>query len=254
VDFDFSNETRPYIIKSIAYDSVRRLDLTRLPCKTPEATAAFVRGLPISEDRPWIMQEFIPGQEYCTHSTIRDGELRMHCCCESSAFQVNYEHVDKPEIEDWIRRLAKALNLTGQVSFDFIESKESGEIFAIECNPRTHSAITMFYNHPAVAEAYVGSEPFGQPIQPLASSRPTYWIYHELWRLLTHLYSPGYVLERLKIIFQGKDAIFDWKDPLPFFMVHYWQIPLLLLQDLRQLKGWVRIDFNIGKLVQLGGD
>lgn len=254
MDFDFSNETRPYIIKSIAYDSVRRLDLTRLPCETIEATTAFVKGLPISEGRPWIMQEFIPGQEYCTHSTIRDGELRMHCCCESSAFQVNYEHVDKPEIEDWIRRLAKALNLTGQVSFDFIEAEDTGEIYAIECNPRTHSAITMFYNHLAVAEAYLGDQPFEQPIQPRPSSRPTYWIYHELWRLLTHLYSPRDVLERLKIIVRGKDAIFDWDDPLPFLMVHYWQIPLLLLQDLRQLKGWVRIDFNIGKLVQLGGD
>jgi hypothetical protein len=37
-------------------------------------------------------------------------------------------------------------------------------------------------------------------------------------------------------------------------MVHHWQIPLLLLDDLRKRKGWVRIDFNIGKLVQIGGD
>ena len=80
IDFDFSGESRSYILKSIPYDSVRRLDLTKLPCATPEATAAFVRSLPISEKTPWVMQEFIPGQEYCTHSTLRNGELRMHCC------------------------------------------------------------------------------------------------------------------------------------------------------------------------------
>ena len=85
-------------------------------------------------------------------------------------------------------------------------------------------------------------------------ARPTYWLYHEIWRLLTHLYSPSSVFHRLSIILKGKDAIFDWRDPLPFFMVHHWQIPLLLLADLRQMKGWIRIDFNIGKLVQLGGD
>jgi hypothetical protein len=37
-------------------------------------------------------------------------------------------------------------------------------------------------------------------------------------------------------------------------MVHHWQIPLLILDNLRRLQGWVRIDFNIGKLVELGGD
>ncbi|MEG3834781.1 MULTISPECIES: ATP-grasp domain-containing protein [unclassified Microcoleus] len=254
IDFDFSDAQRPYIIKSIPYDSVRRLNLTKLPCETPAETATFVNSLPISESKPWIMQEYIPGQEFCTHSTIRDGHLQLHCCCESSAFQVNYQNVDRPDIENWIRQFAKSLNLTGQVSFDFIQAADDGEIYAIECNPRTHSAITMFYNHPDVAKAYLEPDPLPQTVQPLASSRPTYWIYHEIWRLVTHLRSPKLVSERLQIIAQGKDAIFEWDDPLPFLMVHHWQIPLLLWGNLQKPKEWIRIDFNIGKLVEIGGD
>ncbi|MEM9136279.1 MAG: ATP-grasp domain-containing protein [Cyanobacteria bacterium P01_F01_bin.42] len=253
LDFDFSQERYPYILKSISYDSVRRLDLTKLPCETPEATAAFVQSLPISEQRPWVMQEFIKGQEYCTHSTLRRGELRLHCCCESSAFQVNYDHVDKPKIEDWVRRFSEHLSLTGQASFDFIET-EDGEVYAIECNPRTHSAITLFYDEPEVANAYLTQTSQAEPLQPAPSVRPTYWLYHEVWRLLTHLHVPRIALERLGVILRGKDAIFDWRDPLPFLMVHHWQITLLLLSDLLKAKGWIRIDFNIGKLVQLGGD
>jgi hypothetical protein len=253
LDFDFYRSDRQYIIKSIPYDSVRRLDLTKLPCDTPAATAAFIKDLPISERNPWIMQEFISGQEYCTHSTARDGELRLHCCCESSAFQINYEMVDKPAIEAWVRQFVGGLKLTGQVSFDFMET-DDGRIYAIECNPRTHSAITMFYNHPDVAKAYLDREPLVAPIQPLASSRPTYWIYHELWRLVTNLGSPSETWRRLQIIANGKDAIFEWSDPLPFLMVHHAQIPLLLLGNLRKMKGWMRIDFNIGKLIELGGD
>jgi predicted ATP-grasp superfamily ATP-dependent carboligase len=254
IDFDFSDAQRPYIIKSIPYDSVRRLDLTKLPCETPAETAAFVNSLPISESKPWIMQEYIPGQEYCTHSTIRNGHLQLHCCCKSSAFQVNYQNVDRPDIENWIRHFAKSLNLTGQVSFDFIEAADDGEIYAIECNPRTHSAITVFYNHPDVAKAYLEPDPLPQTVQPLASSRPTYWIYHEIWRLVTHLWSPKLVAERLKIIAEGKDAIFEWDDPLPFLMVHHWHIPLLLWGDLQKTNEWIRIDFNIGKIVEIGGD
>jgi predicted ATP-grasp superfamily ATP-dependent carboligase len=254
LDFDFSQKPRKYIIKSIAYDSVRRLDLTRLPCDSPAQTATFVQALPISEQNPWILQEYIPGQEYCTHSTVRNGELRLHCSCESSAFQVNYEQVDQPDIEAWVRQFASGLNLTGQVSFDFIRAEDSGQIYAIECNPRTHSAITMFYNHPDVAKAYLEKQPLPAVIQPLPSSRPTYWIYHELWRLVTHLHSPSATWQRLSIIAHGKDAIFDWDDPLPFLLVHHWQIPLLLFKNLRQSKRWIRIDFNIGKLVEPGGD
>ena len=254
IDFDFSDAQRPYILKSIPYDSIRRLDLTKLPCATEAETAAFVKSLPISESKPWIMQEYIPGQEYCTHSTVRNGHIQLHCCCKSSAFQLNYQNVDRPDIENWIRQFAKSLNLTGQVSFDFIEAADDGEIYAIECNPRTHSAITVFYNHPDVAKAYLEPDPLPQTVQPLASSRPTYWIYHEIWRLVTHLWSPKQVYERLKIIAQGKDAIFDWDDPLPFLMVHHWHIPLLLWGDLQKLNEWIRIDFNIGKLVEIGGD
>jgi predicted ATP-grasp superfamily ATP-dependent carboligase len=254
IDFDFTNFQRKYILKSIPYDSIRRLDLTKLPCETPAKTAAFVRSLPISPNKPWVMQEYIPGQEYCTHSTVRDGHLQLHCCCESSAFQVNYEHVDQPEMENWIRQFASSLSLTGQISLDFIRADDDEKMYAIECNPRTHSAITMFYDHPDVAAAYLDSEPVSKTVQPLAASRPTYWIYHEIWRLLTHLSSPSQTWERLQIIAQGKDAIFDWNDPLPFLLVHHWQIPLLLWGNLRHPKEWIRIDFNIGKLVEVGGD
>jgi predicted ATP-grasp superfamily ATP-dependent carboligase len=251
--FDFSGEPRQFILKSIRYDSIRRLDLTRLPCPTPAEMEAFVRSLPISPENPWVMQEFIPGTEYCTHGTFRDGRLTVHCCCASSAFQINYAHVEKPVIEDWVRRFGADLGLTGQASFDFIEADDDGRTYAIECNPRTHSAITMLYNHPGLADAYLRD--FGEAtVRPTATSRPTYWLYHEVWRLFCALGSPAKAIERLRVIARGKDAVLDWRDPLPFLMLHHWHVPILLLRDLRERRGWFRIDFNIGKLVQLGGD
>jgi predicted ATP-grasp superfamily ATP-dependent carboligase len=248
VDFDFGAHPAPYVLKSIPYDPVHRMDLTHLPLATRGETAAFAAARTMSETVPWILQEFVAGAEYCTHSTVREGRLQLHCCCRSSAFQINYEPVDKPEIEAWVRHFVGALGVTGQVSFDFIQA-EDGQLYAIECNPRTHSAITMFYDHPGVAAAYLES---GAPVvRPLRSSRPTYWIYHEVWRLLTQ---PAQAAGRLKVIFAGKDAIFDWADPLPFLLVHHLQIPSLLLRNLRRGKDWVRIDFNIGKLVEAAGD
>ena len=247
-DFDFASRATPFILKNLAYDPVNRLDLTRLPATTEQGLEDFLAGKEISEANPWILQAYIAGDEYCTHSTVRDGRVQVYCCCPSSAFQINYEMVDKPAIRDWVTRFVAAHRLTGQVSFDFIEAPD-GQVYAIECNPRTHSAITMFYDHPQLADAYLQD---GHPlVTPLASSRPTYWIYHEVWRLITQ---PRDVPGRLRTIARGKDAIFDPADPLPFLLVHHLQIPSLLLHNLVQLKDWIRVDFNIGKLVQAAGD
>lgn len=247
LDFEFSRSERTYILKSIAYDPVHRLDLTRLPFGPPEEMAAFVASRRISTTSPWILQEFVEGQEYCTHSTVRDGRLRVYLCCVSSAFQINYAMVDKPQIRAWVERFVAAEGLTGQVSFDFIETPD-GRTFAIECNPRTHSAITMLYDHPGVAEAYLG-EGVGVVV-PTSTSRPTYWLYHEVWRLLTGPGRPA----RLRTILAGKDAIFDRSDPLPFLMEHHVSIPWLLLNKLVRGGTWIRVDFNIGKLVEPSGD
>ncbi|MFY0408655.1 hypothetical protein [Solicola sp. PLA-1-18] len=249
LDFDFTGRRRPYVLKSIAYDPVNRLDLTQLPLPTRAETEAFVAGKPISPDNPWILQEFVAGREYCTHTTARDGEVQVYCCCDSSAFQVNYAMVDDPEIEQWVATLVKGLGLSGQVSFDFMRADDDGVAYAIECNPRTHSAITMFYDHPGLADAYL--ETGGPRVLPTAASRPTYWLYHELWRALSR---PSTALERLRVVLEGKDAVFALGDPLPFFVLHHVEIPALLLANLRRGGRWNRVDFNIGKLVEPAGD
>ncbi|MBT0565194.1 ATP-grasp enzyme [Williamsia sp. CHRR-6] len=244
--FDFP-PGRTYILKRIAYNPVGRMDLTPLRRETPAENAAFARSLGITADDPWILQEFITGREYCTHGTVRAGRLQVYACCESSAFQINYEMVDKPAIRTWVERFLAATDLTGQASFDFIESAD-GTPYAIECNPRTHSAITMFYDHPDLAAAYVDNR--SGTIEPTLTSRPTYWLYHEIWRLLTEPDRRA----RISTIMRGTDAIFTRWDPLPFLMVHHLQIPSLLVANLRGRRRWSRIDFNIGKLVEPGGD
>jgi len=249
LDFDFEADGSRYIIKSINYDSVRRLDLTKLPFQGMES---YIQTLPISKDNPWVMQEFIRGKEFCTHSTVRNGKIQVHCCSESSPFQVNYQQVDHSEIFAWVKHFVGELKLTGQISFDFIETP-NGNIYPIECNPRTHSAITMFHDHPELASAYLEDHNYSEPIAPLPNSKPTYWLYHELWRLIEIRSLKGLKNWWQKIA-QGTDAIFRKDDPLPFLFVHHWQIPLLLLSNLKRLQDWIRIDFNIGKIVKLGGD
>ncbi|TRW88055.1 ATP-grasp enzyme [Mycolicibacterium sp. 018/SC-01/001] len=244
--FDFA-PGQEYVLKRLAYNPVGRTDLTRLRRETPDHNRAFARSLGISPADPWLLQQYVDGQEYCTHATLRGGHVTVYGCCESSPVQLNYGFVDKPEIRSWVDRFASATGVSGQISFDFIEGSD-GQPYAIECNPRTHSAITMFHDHTDVAHAYLTD---GHPtITPRPGSTPTYWIYHELWRLLR---GPDR-LRRLRVIARGRDAIFAGWDPLPYLGVYHLQIPALLIDNLRNRRGWSRIDFNIGKLVETGGD
>ena len=247
-DIDLSTSTHGYLLKSISYDPAGRLQMLRLTGRDPDRETALVARLSISEQQPWVLQEFLVGQEFCTHSTVRNGHVQVYACSRSSAAQLNYAMVDVPEIEQWVRRFAARLQITGQVAFDFIRTPD-GQVRAIECNPRAHSAITMFYNHPDLADAYLTER--SDCLRPLASSRPTYWLYQELWRLLR---DPRSLPVRLRTVVHGKDAVFDLADPMPFLLLHHLQIPALLLQDLCRARRWVRIDFNIGKLVEVGGD
>ena len=249
VDFDFdAHPDRSYVLKSIPYDPVQRLDMTKLPMSTPKETAEHVRTLPISDEQPWILQEFVEGQEYCTHGTVRDGVLQVWACCRSSASQLNYEMVERPDIEKWVRTYVESLGLTGQVSFDFIVDHD-GRAVAIECNPRTHSAITMFYDHPDLALAYLDDGV--ETLVPLAESRPTYWWHMELWRMIT---DPRRAPERIREIRRGREALLDPHDPLPFLLVPHLQIASLLAGALVRGTEWLKIDINIGKLVEPAGD
>jgi len=242
---------RPYVAKSIAYDPVHRLDLTPLPRPTAAATEAFVRGLPISEDNPWILQELLEGTEWCTHGTVRDGRLQVYVCCRSSAWQLTYEQVDKPAVRAWVETFVAGGGHTGQLSFDFIEDAD-GTVRAIECNPRTHSAITLLHDHPDLARAYLEDLPPGAPpVEPPLGGRPTYWLHHELWQALRH---PATAPGRVRTVLRGRDAVLDPRDPLPFLALHHLHLPSLLVGNLLRLRPWVKIDVNIGKLVEPGGD
>ena len=247
LNFDFP-AGRSYVLKRIAYSPVGRLDLPRLSRRTPQRNAAMAHWLSISEENPWILQEFIAGREYCTHGTAVNGRLQVHVCCESSASQLNYAMVDKPEIRVVGRAVRGRTRRHRPVLFRF--HRDGGRQVSMPSNAiraptrRSRRSTTT----PQLASAYLDD---GHPVvTPVAGGRPTYWIYHEMWRLLTQRGRRA----RLNSILRGTDAIFAWWDPLPYLMVHHVQIPALLIDNLRRRRGWTKIDFNIGKLVEPDGD
>ena len=72
------------------------------------------------------VQRFVRGREFTSFAVLRaGGAVRALTTAESSASQLNYEHVDVEEIAQWVRTFAERTNLTGQLCFDFIQDDET---------------------------------------------------------------------------------------------------------------------------------
>lgn len=109
---------------------------------------------------PWIAQEWLDGDRYCTYSICREGEVYAH-----ATYPVGYaidgksclvfEQVEHPGIVDWVRDAVRRTGFTGHIGFDFIEHPERG-LYTIEANPRATSGIMMFTAADGVDRAFFG--------------------------------------------------------------------------------------------------
>lgn len=109
---------------------------------------------------PWIAQEWLEGERYCTYSVCRDGEVFAHATYPvryaiGGSSCLTFEQVDHPGIVEWVRDVVKRTGFTGHLGFDFIDHPERG-LYTIECNPRGTSGIMMFTPENRVDRAFFG--------------------------------------------------------------------------------------------------
>jgi catechol O-methyltransferase len=229
-----SNAKHPrkqYILKPVGVDDAFRADMTLLPYTPPsstkgstpeEATRKHIDRLPISKTNPWLLQEFIKGQEFCTHSIVVDGKIKAFLACPSAELLMHYEALPPPneskltaamlkftdKVADVLQRKTskeRSGSFTGHLSFDFLVKDEElvndGDItlYPIECNPRAHTATVLFNGCPEAAQAYIqvlnsdskqknghaktNGNDSRRPFYPEDSAR-YYWLPHDLVILL----------------------------------------------------------------------
>ena len=208
---DALSTKKRYIMKFIGTDDSVRGDMTLLPFSTPTQTKAHISRLDISEERPWILQQYIDGPEYCTHALVVRGQVKAFVACPSAELLMHYEAL--PSDSSLSRSMLRftqevagsdAANFTGHLSFDFMVDKEEKmaadrdpnrivTLYPIECNPRAHTAVCLFNETPEMIEGYISLlEPPRagettatngnanvQPVYP-RSPKKYYWVGHDL--------------------------------------------------------------------------
>lgn len=281
-----------YVLKALHVDDVSRADMTKYSRSNMDETRARISRLDISAERPWILQEFVEGEEYCTHSVVVDNCVKAFVCCPSSDLLMHYQaspthstpHSAKllKFTEDFVRGLAKNnKHLTGQLSFDFIvkRSENDLQLYPIECNPRTHTAVVLFGRDTTrLANCYLSllHDPGLPPpttevyIPDTTFAGGFYWIGHDIVSLgfLPLLHFFGRVFSALwkharrpndtasetwnsmplwaliEHLLCWKDAVFEVWDPVPFWMLYHVYWPCVFLLSLLTWKKWSRINVS----------
>ncbi|KAI0435539.1 hypothetical protein F4803DRAFT_545209 [Xylaria telfairii] len=292
---------RKYILKPVGMDGVKR-GATLLPLSSHSMTLEHVSRLYISTLTPWILQQFIPGgEEYCTHALVVHGKLKCFIACPSAELLMHYAPLSRDdalwrEMRDFTVRFLEhspsASSMTGHLSFDFMvgpgpsRGKRGGfgrRVYAIECNPRAHTAVVLFAQQGpemgGMVQAYLSAteEPQNTPVdtktlyeqkpagrETLVTSptipQPRYWIGHDLVSLVVQpllrlgMGSIGCIEFSksssifLRHLLAWKDGSFETWDPLPAIILYHVYLPLTILLAWWQGRHWSRIDVSTAKM------
>ena len=106
----------------------------------PLAGETAVEDIKPTEDDPWLVQEFLVGEDRCSWSICHEGEVVLHSCYHHPMSIDNrggivFESVDSPQSLEAVQKIAKERNWTGQISMDYLAT-EDGTHYMVECNPR----------------------------------------------------------------------------------------------------------------------
>jgi catechol O-methyltransferase len=272
-----------FILKPIGVDDKARSQMmTLLPLPDGrEATSSYLSTLTISPDNPYILQQYINGSEYCTHSLVVHGEVKAFVACPSSDMLMQYEALPADsalsmKMLEFTKRVAAdgGDSFTGHLSFDFLISGEAdnAQLFPIECNPRAHTAVVLFAENPVMADTYItiidpdfekkrpGTPP--SPAIPHNYVQGYYWVGHDfvaryILPLATMPSRVGHYSEVMKDPDAFWDHLWRWEDatwvvwdPVPFFVLYHVYWPMRFLGALLRGREWSRVNVSTGKMFE----
>ncbi|KAL4899613.1 hypothetical protein BDW74DRAFT_188992 [Aspergillus multicolor] len=281
--FDKTDEKKRFIMKPIGVnDKARGAMMTLLPLKAGRKnTSGYLRTLGISPSIPFILQQYIQGDEYCTHSLVVRGSVKAFVACPSSDMLMHYTALPPDsalsvKMLEFTKRVAEdgGDHFTGHLSFDFLVDGDGTDatLYPIECNPRAHTAVVLFQDTPAMADAYLScfnnqKAQSGYNREVLVPKNPRYnyyWLGHDLvtlfiMPLLIWLFGrmggplceimPNLCMFRHHLLYWRDGTWVPW-DPLPFFVLYHVYWPARLVECLINRREWSRVNVSTTKMFE----
>ncbi|KAK3376324.1 hypothetical protein B0T24DRAFT_525428 [Lasiosphaeria ovina] len=203
VDDDGSGGQQPLLLPRPTRDETET-QVAQLPLPLPLSTMEEKAG----QNTPAVLvQEFVPGHEYCSHAVVIRGQVRAFAACPSSDVMTHYTllptgSAHHAEMLAFTRRQREGdgdgdgghhdrrrlLLLLPADDHDH-DPDPSLELCAVECSsPRAHTAAVLFSHTPALVDEYLwllGEDAPPARAAPLTPShRRYYWAGQDLFDLV----------------------------------------------------------------------
>ena len=110
----------------------------------PLASQLAIEDCHPTPENPWLVQEFVDGEDLCTFSVVHHGKISAHSAYVhprelEHAGGIVFESVVDPASLGMIRAMVDAVGYHGQISFDFRVGPKGPVL--IECNPRPTAGV-----------------------------------------------------------------------------------------------------------------
>ena len=186
------------------------------PLKDAMATLTFDS---LTNQEPWIAQEYIEGEQFCSYSVCQNGRILAHAVYPTAftagqGATIAFQSVQHDAIYEWVRTFVEYYKVTGQMAFDFVQTAD-GNVVALECNPRATSGAHLLTSNPRFVESFFNSElecitPYEGTSRMLGTAMLTYGLPASLFN--------GRFGAWLKTFSHSDDVLLDFRDPLPFLL------------------------------------
>lgn len=183
--------------------------------------ASFDHSCTISTQTPWLLQEWIEGQQICTYSFAVDGKTLAYAAYPTrftagGGACISFQPYSNKLLQQKVEQFIAAHRLTGQFAFDWIET-EKKEWIPIECNPRATSGLHLLAST-ANWRIILGDDKRADSICFTPSPDARYMIGLAMWTYgLSSIRSLQDVKQWLNVFWTSKDVLFRIDDYGPFF-------------------------------------
>ena len=184
----------------------------------PRAAEKTIDDYEPTNDNPWLVQEYIDGDDTCSFSVVRNGKIVLHCVYEptiaaAGGWSLQFESIDDFGSLDAASRIAEHFNYDGFLSFDYRRTPAvKGGFVMIECNPRVSAGAFL------VKESWLGEAVLDEPgevrivkpgarrqydqflLNPMIADLPSSKVIHELLTTPDVLFEPSDVLPSLYLL------------------------------------------------------
>jgi predicted ATP-grasp superfamily ATP-dependent carboligase len=184
---------------------------------------------------PALVQRFLPGGVQSTFSLAHAGRVLCTAVYRgtvmSGTVSVCFERIESPAIGNWVREFVARTGHSGFISFDFVVDA-SGQVRAIECNPRVTSGI-HFVDSTALARAIL--DPGATIDVPLRAGKLFQQFYPCLTEAQKAIFRPADRARHLHYLRAARDVVWSARDPLPFLTMTLTSYQILALSIFRGL-------------------